>query len=300
MTDESGAIDVIDAHHHIWRQRDLAWLQGTMQPRIFGPYEPIMRDYLIEEYLRDIAGLGVRQSVYVQANWPVGQFEQEARWVQQVSQQHGWPQAIVAYADFTQPDVRPDLDRLAAIEQVRGIRQQFHWHENPLYRFAVTPDMPLQPQVQRNIARLADYGWCFELQVFTSQMAAAAALARSCPAVTFVLQHAGMPEDPGEQGQAAWLAGLARLAAEPNVVSKTSGLGTFLHRNDPAHIAEIVHQTVRLFGAGRCLFGSNFPIEKLWTDYAGLLSAHRAALSSLPVTAQRAVLHDTAARIYRL
>lgn len=293
-------IPVIDAHHHIWRQQDLTWLQGAMQPRIFGPYEPIMRDYPVDEYLQDVAGSGVRASVYVQANWPLERFEDEALWVQRVSEEHGWPQAIVAWADFTQPDVRADLDRLAAIPQIRGVRQQFHWHENPLYRFAPTPDLPLKPQVQRNIARLADYGWCFELQVFASQMPAATELARHCPAVTFVLQHAGMPEDLSTEGRRVWLDGLTRLATEENVMSKTSGLGTFIHRNDPGHITSIVAETVRVFGAERCLYGSNFPIEKLWTDYAALLAAHRAALSHLPETDQRAVLHDTAARIYRI
>jgi predicted TIM-barrel fold metal-dependent hydrolase len=47
--------DIIDAHHHIWRRRDLPWLDGPMQPRIFGPYEAIRRDYLIDEYLADLA-----------------------------------------------------------------------------------------------------------------------------------------------------------------------------------------------------------------------------------------------------
>ena len=61
---------MIDAHHHIWRQQDLPWLAGPMQPRIFGPYEPIRRDYSIDEYLNDIAGCGITQSIYVQANWP--------------------------------------------------------------------------------------------------------------------------------------------------------------------------------------------------------------------------------------
>ena len=50
--------DIVDAHHHIWRQADLAWLSGPMQPRIFGPYEPIRRDYPIQEYLDDLAGYG--------------------------------------------------------------------------------------------------------------------------------------------------------------------------------------------------------------------------------------------------
>ena len=54
-------IPIVDAHHHIWRQADLPWLQGPMVPRIFGPYEPIRRDYPIEEFLADIAGIRRRE-----------------------------------------------------------------------------------------------------------------------------------------------------------------------------------------------------------------------------------------------
>ena len=78
-------IGIVDAHHHIWRQADLAWLSGPMQPRIFGPYEPIRRDYPIAEYLADLAGSGVTRSVYVQTNWPNDRFEDEAAWVQETA-----------------------------------------------------------------------------------------------------------------------------------------------------------------------------------------------------------------------
>ena len=293
-------IPIVDGHHHIWRQADLPWLVGPMQPRIFGPYEPIRRDYSIDEYRADIAGSDVVKSVYVQTNWPRERFEDEAAWVQKTAQATGWPHAIVAYADFSEPDVRPQLDRLARYDLVRGARMQLHWHDNPLYRFAARADLAADPVIRRNVRHLADYGWSFDLQVFAKQMSGAADLAEACPKVTFVLQHAGMLEDLSREGRAEWRAGMVRLAACPNVVSKLSGLGTFLHRNDPAHIAEIMRETVRIFGAERCLFGSNFPIEKLWTLYSALVDAYREAAGSLAETEQRAILHDTAIRVYRV
>ena len=293
-------IPIVDGHHHIWRKSDLPWLAGPMQPRIFGPYEPIRRDYPIEEYLADIAGSEVVRSVYVQTNWPRERHEEEAAWVQKTAQAAGSPHAIVAYADVTAADVRPQLDRLARYPLVRGVRMQLHWHENPLYRFAARPDLAGEPAVQRNIGRLADYGFSFDLQVFTGQMAEAADLAEACPKVTFVLQHAGMLEDLSAEGRAAWRAGMARLARCPNVVSKLSGLGTFVHKNDPAHVAEVARETVRIFGPERCLFGSNFPIEKLWTSYAALIDAHRKAVGVFSEREQRDILHDVAIRVYRI
>ncbi|MFM9975041.1 MAG: amidohydrolase family protein [Beijerinckiaceae bacterium] len=291
---------IVDAHFHIWRQADLPWLMGAMQPRIFGPYETIRRDYPMSEYLADVKGTGVEKSVYVQANWPVERAEAEIAWVESVALETGWPHAIVGYADMTVADVRPALDRLARYPRVRGIRQQFHWHEKPLYRFAVGPELCRNPAVQRNVARLADYGWAFDLQVFAAQMKGAAELARACPDVIFILQHAGMLEDLSDAGRAMWQQGMELLAALPNVVAKLSGFGTFIQRNDQLHINYLIGETVRMFSAKRCLYGSNFPIEKLWTGYGALIGAHRQGASRLSETEQHAIFYDTACRVYRL
>jgi len=291
---------IVDSHHHIWRQADLPWLLGPMQPRIFGPYEPIRRDYPIAEYLDDIAECGVARSVYVQANWAKEEFEEEAAWVQRTHEETGWPHAIVAYADLTVADARPQLDRLARHSIVRGVRMQLHWHDNPMYRFAARSDLCDDPAIRRNVAALADYGWSFDLQVFAPQMMSAARLVEACPEVTFVLQHAGMLEDLSSNGRVLWRTGMQQLAARPNVVSKLSGLGTFLHRNDAAHISDVVAQTVAVFGADRCLFGSNFPIEKLWTRYRDLLDAYQAATAQLTPTEREQIFSRTATRVYRL
>ncbi len=293
-------IPVADAHHHVWRQADLPWLVGPMQPRIFSPYEPIRRDYLMEEYRSDIAGAAVVSSVYVQANWAAARFEGEVAWVQSVADRTGWPHAIVGYADFTAADVRHQLDRLRPYERIRGVRQQFHWHENELYRFAARRRLAAEPDVRINVARLGEYGWVLDLQVFTSQMADAAVLAAACPEVTFVLQHAGMLEDLSPDGWKAWREGMRGLSRQPNVNVKLSGLGTFLRRNNGSHIRAVVTDTVEMFGVERCLFGSNFPIEKLWTDYGALAEAYHAATSGFRELERRQIFHDTAARIYLL
>ncbi|NND18302.1 MAG: amidohydrolase family protein [Silicimonas sp.] len=291
---------VVDAHFHVWRQADLPWLIGPMQPRIFGAYEAIRRDYPMSEYLDDIVGTGVSKSVYVQANWPTEKAENEAAWIESLIAETGWPHGLVAYADMTVDDVRPALDRLSRFPHLRGIRQQFHWHENPTYRFAPHADLCRDPVVHKNVARLAEYGLAFDLQVFDDQMAGASELAGACPDVTFVLQHSGMLEDLSDDGRARWRNAMAQLAKRPNVVSKLSGFGTFQHRLDPDLIGWLTTETVAMFGADRCLWGSNFPIEKLWTDYAALIEAHRAAAGGLSAAEQDAIFNNTAARVYRL
>ena len=94
--------------------------------------------------------------------------------------------------------------------------------------------------------------------------------------------------------------GMTLLASCPNVVSKLSGLGTFEHACSVALWRPVIEETVALFGAARCLFGSNFPIESLWTTYAEVVAAVRKSLLRYGTDERRAVLHDTAVRLYRL
>jgi predicted TIM-barrel fold metal-dependent hydrolase len=292
--------DIIDAHHHIWRQADQPWLNGPMVPRIFGPYEAIRRDYPIAEYLDDIKNKGVVASVYVQTNWEPRRAIEEVAWVEEIADEHGFPQAIVGFADLASAALPASLDAMQTYPRLKGVRQQVHWHKNPQYRFAQRPDIIADEAWQRGLAQLASRHLLFELQIFSSQMTAGAALARAFPGTTFVLEHAGMPEDLSDLGRAAWRAGMRELAACPNMHVKLSALGTFVHRSTLADIQPIVSDTVTLFGAERCLWGSNFPIEKLWTDYATLVENIRAAVAHLPPSEQRFILSETAGRLYAL
>jgi predicted TIM-barrel fold metal-dependent hydrolase len=150
------------------------------------------------------------------------------------------------------------------------------------------------------LRELEKRGLLFELQVFASQMADAAWLARDFPAVTFVLLHAGMLEDRSAEGWAAWRQGMQALAECSNVVVKLSGLGTFEHQCSVALWQPVIEETVARFGPERCLFGSNFPIEKLWTTYERIVAVMQECLAGLPSAAQRAIFFDNVQRVYRL
>jgi predicted TIM-barrel fold metal-dependent hydrolase len=296
-----GVDDVVDAHHHIWRVADLPWLQGPMVPRIFGPYESLRRDYLMDDYLRDAATEGVAASVYVQTNWAPDHVVDEIRWVQSVYEEYGWPQAVVGSADLFAPDAGKVFLQQGHISPLlRGTRLQLHWHDDERFRFASAPDRMRDRVFRENIGRLAELGWLFELQVFPSQMVDAARLVADFPGTTFVLVHAGMLESSAERYVRPWRAGLELLAEYPNAIVKLSGIGTFVHCVDESLIALVAKTTVELFGSERCMFGSNFPIESLWTDYHTLMQVWLRVLAEFPVRVRRDVLSQTARRVYSL
>jgi predicted TIM-barrel fold metal-dependent hydrolase len=115
------------------------------------------------------------------------------------------------------------------------------------------------------------------------------------PGLTFVLIHAGMPI-AGEP----WREALTQLAHHPNVAVKLSGQGTFVHEVDPELIADVTKVVLDTFGSGRAMFGSNFPIESLWTDFSSLIDTWLGVLAEYPDQVRADVLGRTARRVYRL
>ncbi len=156
------------------------------------------------------------------------------------------------------------------------------------------------PIFRDNIAVLAELGWLFELQVFPAQMADAARLVADFPGTTFVLVHAGMLESADPAYVLPWRAGLRTLAALPNVMVKLSGIGTFVHRVDEELIALVTTTAVDMFGSSRCMFGSNFPIESIWSDFHSFMQTWLRVVAGLPVEARRDILGRTARRVYSL
>jgi predicted TIM-barrel fold metal-dependent hydrolase len=290
-------VKYVDAHHHIWPAEGLPWLDGPMIPRIFGPYEPLQgKAYTIESYKADAEASGFAQSVYVQANWRLEDSLREVQWVHAQHERTGWPHAIVGSADLFAPDALDTIDaQLEASPLLRGTRLQLHWHEHEPFRFADAPDRAQDETFNRNLAQLPERDLLFELQVFPNQLDSALALVDAHPDLTFVLIHAGMPI-AGEP----WREALNQLAQRPNVHVKLSGQGTFVHRVDPQLIADVTKVVLGTFGSGRAMFGSNFPIESLWTDFSSLMEAWLGVFSEYPGEVRQDVLGRTARRIYRL
>jgi predicted TIM-barrel fold metal-dependent hydrolase len=109
-----------------------------------------------------------------------------------------------------------------------------------------------------------------------------------------------MPIERERGGLDVWQRGLAALARIPHVSIKISGLGMVDHRWTVDSIRPLVRYTIETFGAGRCMFASNFPVDSLKSDFNTLYDAFKAIVSDYPVAEQRKLFHDNAVRIYRL
>ncbi|MEI7737199.1 MAG: amidohydrolase family protein [Betaproteobacteria bacterium] len=293
-------IPIIDSHHHIWLLKNIPWLQGPILPRIFGDYSSMKCDYSGEDYLRDLNSNGVRKSVYVQANWDNDKGLEEVQWVQSVADSCAFPHAIVGYADVSAKGLPRLLDDQMKCRNFRGIRQQLHWHPNPQYKFASTPDLMKSKEWLKGFKEIESRGLTFDLQIFSNQMSDGFDLVQEFPKTNFILTHAGMLESNRPEDIDNWRNGMQKLAKCPNLFVKLSGLGTFVHKCETQVWEPIVDEMIALFGAERCMFGTNFPVEKLWTTYSQMVSTIRQCLSKYPLSIQNAVLHENASRIYKI
>ena len=294
---------IIDPHHHLWdlRRNRYPWLQeDLLTPRLEGDTRPIAHDYLLEDYFADARNWNLSKSVHVETGWdpadPVG----ETHWLQGIADKHGFPHGIVARASLESPNVEQILEGHARYANVRGIRQAINWHTDAAKTYVDRPDLIKTEAWRRGFALLRRFGLSFDLQLYPAQMADAAALAHAYPDVLMILNHAGMPLDRDEEAVRFWRRGMQELAAAQNVVVKISGLGTVDHNWTLESIRPFVLQTIESFGVPRCMFASNFPVDKLFSDFDTLYAAFSEITAALSAEECRMLFHDNAARYYRL
>lgn len=285
----------IDAHHHLW---DLSavhypWLMERGTPRFFGDPDPIRRNYLLPEFRADAGAMGVVASVHIQ----VGALDPmtEANWVQSVADANpDWPMAQVVFCDLTAPDLDARLAELTALPTVRGVRQIIGRAPGEDSRSG-TNALLEDPRFLAGLRRLPDLGLSFDLQLLPELMDKAAAVFAEARDTRVALCHAGSPHDRSQSGLARWADALGGLSRQPQITCKLSGLGMFDHDWTAKKIAPIVETCLDRFGADRCMFGSNFPVDSLSSGYRDLVAAYEALI---PDRDHRAVFHDTAAGFY--
>ena len=295
---------IVDAHHHLWNRHlfHYPWLATPVVSGLVGDTTRLCRDYLLPDFRADMAGLEVVKSVHLQAEIAHEIAVEETRWLQAVADSKdsgGFPHGIVAFADLSDPDVDRTLAAHAAFANTRGIRHIVNRHPNKAVSFT-DRDYLNDDAWRRGFARLKAHGLSFDLQLYAGQMADGAAVARANPDTQIILNHTGMPLDRDADGLAAWRQGMRRLAECPNVAVKISGLGMVDHRWTVESIRPFVLETIGIFGTGRCLFASNFPVDSLFSDYATLWRAFATITEGFSAAERTALFHDNAVRLYRL
>jgi predicted TIM-barrel fold metal-dependent hydrolase len=293
----------VDAHQHFWDlgANPYPWLQGETVPNFrYGDYSALKRDYLPADLARDTRGFAPARTVHIEAEWARADPVAETRWLSQLAQMHGRPSAIVAHAALDRGDAAEVLAAQAAFPLVRGIRHKPVTSASATQATRGLAGSMDDARWRRGYALLQPHGLSFDLQAPWWNLDQAADLVRDFPQTTLILNHTGLPVDRSEAGLAGWRRALETLAAQPNTAVKISGLGQRGKPWTPTDNVPVIRDAIAIFGAARCLFASNFPVDSLVADYGTILAGFKAAIADRPAVERRALLHDNAVRLYRL
>ena len=310
-------LPIIDPHHHFWDRNNSR--------------------YLLEELAADVAAHNVRQTVFVEcssmyrADGPeefkvVG----ETEFVQglaavSASGRFGELRAaagIVGSADLRLGDrVAPVLEAqlAAAPQRFRGIRHRVARADLPDPSRPAQSEVLLDADFRRGFAQLRVYALVFEAWLYHPQVPHLIDLARAFPDTTIILNHLGGPIGTGpfagrrDEVFQGWRADIAELARCPNVVAKVGGIQMVVNgygwheRERPPTSDELLEAnrdwylyTIEQFGPERCMFESNFPVDRLSCSYAVLWNQFKKLTAAFSETERAAMFHDTALRVYRL
>jgi len=313
-------LPICDPHHHLWDH-------------------PGHR-YLLDELLADTgSGHRIEQTVFVECASeyreegpeslrPVGETEfvdRVARASLGRREETRVAAGIVGLADLSLGDgaaavLEAHLE--ASPERFRGIRHACGWDASPDVRNSHThppPGLLLDAEFRRGFAALDRYGLSFDAWLYHPQIGELADLAGAFPATTIILDHVGGPLGIGpyagrrDEVFADWKAAIETLAGRSNVVVKLGGLampicGFGWHKAErPPGSQELVEAwrpylmtCIERFGVERCMFESNFPVDKRSCSYTVLWNAFKRLTSTFSVDERRALFQETAQRVYRL
>jgi L-fuconolactonase len=272
---------VIDAHVHLWdlAVRDQPWIPAG---------SPARRTFELADLRAALAPTSVERVVLVQVlNEPAETADFLAAAADDLVA------GVVGWVDLADPCVAEVLTGLAGTGRLVGVRHQAQAEPDPAAWLT-------SPAVRRGLAELERAALPFDLMLRPEQLAAAVAVVRAHPSLQFVLDHLGKP--PIAAGRVEpWAALVRRLATEPNVCGKLSGLQTLAAPGwTDADLAPYVDVALEAFGAGRLLFGSDWPVSTSAAPYADVVAAAERACAALSGAEQAAVLGETARRVYRL
>jgi predicted TIM-barrel fold metal-dependent hydrolase len=293
-------LTIVDAHQHFWdpERNYYPWLCDEPPiPFRYGDYRQIRRTYLPPDYRADAAPIQVAGSVYVEAEWnpadPIG----EMRYIEGVRREYGLPSVAVAQAWLDADDAPAVLEQQAAFDFVRSVRHKPRANRTPADN---APGGMTDPKWRAGYARLAPLGLRFDLQTPWWHLGEAARLANDFPDTRIILNHTGLPADRSAEGIAGWTRAMTLLAGCANVAVKISGIGQPGQRWTVEANRGIVLTTIDLFGADRCMFASNFPVDSVCADFGTIFNGFAEIVRDFSPVDRSALFHDNAIRIYAI
>jgi predicted TIM-barrel fold metal-dependent hydrolase len=288
---------IVDCNVHLWDQRNnpVFWLTDrTLARDMIGNYDSLPDVYTLADYERETAGFPVRGVVWSDAGAadPVA----AAEWVQGQHEERGLVTGMVSLGDPATDGFGELVDRLRRIPLVRSIRVRL---AAGLVQGAQQDSTLLeQPGVIEHFALMARHGLVATIEATSDQLGVVTRLTRELPDLKVVLDTFGWPTDLSDAGRRIHLDRLAELGARPNLATRLDAIGMIFGAWTVEQVRPWLLAIVALFGADRCMLGSDLPIERLRSGFEPLYRAYDEIFAGHSPRDREMLLRDTAERWY--
>lgn len=274
----------IDSHQHFWLvgRFDYPWMAAA------GPR--LQHDFLPADLAPMLRPTGIDKTIIVQASPSAA----ETEWMLELAAQQDFVEGVVGWLDLERPDFADALARLRDNPLLVGVR--------PAVEFIDDDRWLLRPAVLRSLQRMAERDVPLDVIVWPRHLPAVLELVERLPSLRCVIDHLGKPDVRGHRIE-PWRELMTKIAAHPNVSCKLSGLMTQADhaRWTARDLRPYFRHVIEVFGPDRLMYGSDWPVSLLASDYATTVTVVRDALNETAARhAADAVFGSNAARFYGL
>jgi predicted TIM-barrel fold metal-dependent hydrolase len=286
-------IPFIDTHFHLHDLKNptlhYSWLEADAIHPFLGRIDAIKaQHYWIEDFIAEIRFSNVPKAIHVQAALGIKDPVNETKWLQSFADTWGYPQGIVAECHLAQPDAAAVLDRHMEYANVRGIRDfgKGDYLVDPAWRAGY------KLLARHNLVACVDTRY----QLFPKIMD----LAAKVPDVSICIDHCAIPEARSTEYLGLWSRAIKELGRVMNVYMKISGLGMYDRRWTVDTLRPWVLECIEGFGTSRVVFGTNWPVDRMFSSYPDLINAYASIIAAFSAGEQRAMFCGNAERLFRI
>jgi len=287
------AIPFIDTHFHLHdlKRPELrySWLERDAVHGFLGDIDALKaQHYWIEDYIAEIRFSNVPKAVHVQAALGTPDPVNETKWLQAFADKTGYPQGIVAECHLADADAEAVLERHMEHPHVRGIR------DFGKGRYLVDSSW------RAGFGRLERHGLVSCIDTRIQHFDDLLDLAAGFPNILICVDHCAIPEARDDAYFRRWSDAMRKLAAADNVVMKISGLGMMDRRWTTASLRPWVLGSIEAFGVDRVVFGTNWPVDRLFSSYPDLINAYAGIIADFSEDEQQRMFSRNAERLFRI
>lgn len=290
---------LIDTHVHFWNMatpdEGMAWVwldKDAVHP-ILGDIDGIkalkfdISHAEAESRFADVSGF-----VHVQAAIGSDDPVKETTWLTRMRENAPVPFTIVGHADLSTDDALRQLDGHGESPYFVGVRD--------FMSEVILSSGQINDTFEASLDVLSDRGLTFDLDCEWMNMGSALELAGRHPDLQIVLEHIGFPRRRDDDYFSSWSEAIRTLATADNVTCKISGLGMTDPRFTRESLRRWVDTCVEAFGPERCVLGSNWPVDRLYSSYDVIMDLYREYISELSDSEQAQILSENATRLFKV